>query len=52
MIHTKCLFCGKKSESTESEVCFANDNFLAPDTVGNKPHGYVADYSNIEVVHE
>lgn len=40
--HKHCVFCGQSSDVGMLE-CHAQGNYLAMDTVGNKPHAYPAD---------
>jgi hypothetical protein len=46
MSHKHCVFCGESSDS-DSPVCLSPLNPIPADTVGNRPHGYPADYKEM-----
>lgn len=39
--HRHCIFCGQSSD-VENFNCQSRNNYLKPDTVGNKPHAYLS----------
>jgi hypothetical protein len=43
--HKHCVFCGTSSEAggLVGAICVASDNPITPDTVGNRPHAFLAD---------